>query len=98
MASISPRAPGFWTSTISRSTYTAMHLGDDIDVEVADELVDDSEYDGRTPLDKTIDRIGMGACSVFTLTSVLILCLAQGATSGHSCRYVDSVSFIPCHR
>lgn len=31
------------------------------DVEVADDFADDSEYDGRTPLDKTIDRIGMGA-------------------------------------
>ncbi|KAH0826166.1 major facilitator superfamily domain-containing protein [Lanmaoa asiatica] len=59
MASISPRASGFWTSlTTHRSSYPTMHDIDD--AEVADEFVEDSEYDGRTPLDKTIDRIGMG--------------------------------------
>lgn len=35
------------------------------DVEIADEFVDDVEYDDRTPLDKTIDRIGMGQSFVF---------------------------------
>ncbi|KAF8547038.1 MFS general substrate transporter [Imleria badia] len=59
MASISPRASAFWTSTVNRSSFTTMHDADD--VEIADEFVDDSEYDGRTPLDKTIDRIGMGS-------------------------------------
>ena len=40
-----------------------MHHTDD--VESADDFVDsDLEYDGRTPLDKTIDRIGMGASFV----------------------------------
>jgi hypothetical protein len=32
--------------------------GGDIDVEMGDML------DGRTPLDRTIDKIGMGACAV----------------------------------
>lgn len=49
------------------------------DVEVADEFVEDSEYDGRTPLDKTIDRIGMGACSVFASSFMLTRCLALGS-------------------
>lgn len=34
------------------------------DPEAADEFMEDSEYDSRTPLDKTIDRIGMGAQSI----------------------------------
>ncbi|KAN0074636.1 Major facilitator superfamily domain containing protein [Tylopilus felleus] len=55
---ISPRASIFWTTTTNRSTHLAMH--DVHDVEIADEFVDDVEYDDRTPLDKTIDRIGMG--------------------------------------
>ncbi|KAG8214375.1 MFS general substrate transporter [Butyriboletus roseoflavus] len=60
MASISPRASGFWTSlTSNRSTYPTMLDIDD--PEAADEFIEDSEYDSRTPLDKTIDRIGMGS-------------------------------------
>ncbi|KAF8125767.1 MFS general substrate transporter [Boletus edulis] len=59
MASISPRASGLWTSTLNRSSFTTMH--DVEDIQVTDDFVEDSEYDGRTPLDKTIDRIGMGS-------------------------------------
>lgn len=49
------------------------------DAEVADEFVEDSEYDGRTPLDKTIDRIGMGAYSVPASSFMLIRCLTPGS-------------------
>lgn len=90
MGSISPRVSGFWTSTMNRPGYTSMH--DDDDVQVTDEFVEDSEYDGRTPLDKTIDRIGMGPCFMTAPSLMLTLVLLQGAISGHSCRYVDSVS------
>ena len=67
-------------------------MHDDDDAQLADEFVDDSEYDGRTPLDKTIDRIGMGSCFCLLRPSYSPLVLLQGAISGHSCRYVDSVS------
>ena len=46
------------------------------DVEVADEFMDDSEYDDRTPLDKTIDRIGMGTCSLSASSLMFTPCLA----------------------
>lgn len=49
------------------------------DVEIADEFVEDVEYDGRTPLDKTIDRIGMGAQSLSASSSMLIRLLAPGS-------------------
>ncbi|KAF8840797.1 MFS general substrate transporter [Paxillus ammoniavirescens] len=57
MGSVTPRASGFWTvSTRPRMSY----FGGD-DVEEAASFEDGYEYDGRTPLDKTIDRIGMGS-------------------------------------
>ncbi|KIJ17575.1 hypothetical protein PAXINDRAFT_175426 [Paxillus involutus ATCC 200175] len=57
MGSVTPRASGFWTvSTRPRMSY----FGGD-DVEEAAVFEDEYEYDGRTPLDKTIDRIGMGS-------------------------------------
>jgi len=69
MASVTPRASGFWEDR--------MNYEDDAEQGMDDVEVDsDSEagYDGRTPLDKTIDRIGMGALCfrtscVLTLTS-----------------------------
>jgi hypothetical protein len=51
MATLTPRASGLWASTMS----TGYFDGDDGDVEAP------SSLDGRTPLDRTIDRIGMGA-------------------------------------
>ncbi|KAJ8593082.1 MFS general substrate transporter [Rhizopogon salebrosus TDB-379] len=54
MASVTARASGFWLDRMNY--YDDAEQGMD-DVEVDSE----PEYDGRTPLDKTIDRIGMGA-------------------------------------
>jgi len=55
MAAVSPRASGLWehsAMTYSRlSTHDA--IGDLDDPE-------GNEYDSRTPLDRTIDQIGMG--------------------------------------
>ncbi|KIL00200.1 hypothetical protein PAXRUDRAFT_821900 [Paxillus rubicundulus Ve08.2h10] len=57
MGSVTPRASGFWTDSMRpRMSY----FGGD-DVEEAAGFEDEYEYDGRTPLDKTIDRIGMGS-------------------------------------
>ncbi|KIJ64572.1 hypothetical protein HYDPIDRAFT_90001 [Hydnomerulius pinastri MD-312] len=59
MASVTPRASGFWAdSTTSRMSY--FDAEGDEDVEQAGGLEEDFQYDGRTPLDRTIDRIGMG--------------------------------------
>jgi len=62
MGSITPRASGFWADTVRTS-----YFPDDEDDEGAEEQqMIDNEYDAmmeeddRTPLDKTIDRIGMG--------------------------------------
>ncbi|EAU86401.2 membrane transporter [Coprinopsis cinerea okayama7 len=63
----SPRASGFWDrpSSMSRSDSADEYFvdGEDEDVEQQERLLDgeEDEYDGRTPLDKTIDRIGMGS-------------------------------------
>ncbi|KAF9222968.1 MFS general substrate transporter [Gyrodon lividus] len=60
MGSITPRASGFWTvSTMSRMSYSGTEGVDDVEEAAAFE--EEFEYDGRTPLDKTIDRIGMGS-------------------------------------
>jgi len=46
------------------SYFSAMSADDDSDLESARVFEDaEGELDGRTPLDKTIDRIGMGASS-----------------------------------
>jgi hypothetical protein len=60
MASLTPRASGFWTD--SRMSYFPD------DVEEQQNLIPggDPTIDGRTPLDKTIDRIGMGAFTCLT--------------------------------
>ncbi|KAG6885648.1 hypothetical protein C0993_011782 [Termitomyces sp. T159_Od127] len=58
MASITPRASGFWTDARMPSHYSE----DEGDVEQQSLIPEqDVESDGRTPLDKTIDRIGMGS-------------------------------------
>lgn len=57
MAAVTPRASGLWehsAMTYSRlSTHDAVNIGDLDDPE-------GNEYDSRTPLDRTIDQIGMG--------------------------------------
>lgn len=56
MASVTCRASGFWTDTDRMSYFQDTEQGmDDVEVDL------DAEYDTRTPLDKTIDRIGMGS-------------------------------------
>ncbi len=50
---VTPRASGLWDHTVM--TYSRLNSDDDID---DPEGID---FDSRTPLDKTIDRIGMGA-------------------------------------
>lgn len=62
MSSVNPRVSGLW-STSSRMSYVSVpesydEDSEDGDVEAAFGSADD--LDGRTPLDKTIDRIGMG--------------------------------------
>lgn len=62
MSVVNPRVSGLW-STSSRMSYISVpesydEDGDDADVEAGFESPDD--LDGRTPLDRTIDRIGMG--------------------------------------
>ncbi|KAI0269991.1 major facilitator superfamily domain-containing protein [Gloeopeniophorella convolvens] len=54
MAAVTPRASGFWE--YSRMSYSRLDANDDDDF---DDL-EGNEFDSRTPLDKTIDRIGMG--------------------------------------
>ena len=62
MGSVNPRASGLW-STSSRMSYVSIQQSDegsdDLDVEALGFDASD-EFDGRTPLDKSIDRIGMG--------------------------------------
>ena len=69
MASISPRASSFWSNSVRTSCFPAHDEVGDEDLEQQPMIGDDdydamAECDGRTALDKTIDRIGMGACSV----------------------------------
>ncbi|KAI0647946.1 MFS general substrate transporter [Trametes meyenii] len=63
MSAVNPRASGLW-STSSRMSYVSVagsyDEDDDVDVEGLGFEAPD-EFDGRTPLDKTIDRIGMGS-------------------------------------
>ncbi|KAG6919261.1 hypothetical protein DXG01_008057 [Tephrocybe rancida] len=62
MALITPRASGFWTDA-RMSNYFPDDEGDGLDVEQQNLIPDDDSDlgDERTPLDKTIDRIGMGS-------------------------------------
>ncbi|KAH7924538.1 MFS general substrate transporter [Leucogyrophana mollusca] len=63
MGSVTPRASGFWVdSAAPRMSYFDGEM-DDGDVEQSGEYdeVDEDFEDDRTPLDKTIDRIGMGS-------------------------------------
>ena len=61
--SVTPRASGFWMADSARNSYFSA-ADDDEEVGLVqgqDEEMGDV-LDGRTPLDKTIDKIGMGAC------------------------------------
>ena len=54
MAAATPRASGLWEhSDMTYSQLSAHDPGDD---------AEGNEVDSRTPLDKTIDQIGMGSC------------------------------------
>ncbi|KAF6754913.1 MFS general substrate transporter [Ephemerocybe angulata] len=63
MASLTPRASGFWSDDMrDRDEDEEYEYGDDDDdLEGQERLLGGEEYDGRTPLDRTIDRIGMGS-------------------------------------
>ncbi|KAI0754860.1 MFS general substrate transporter [Daedaleopsis nitida] len=63
MSSVNPRASGLWSS--SRMSYVSLaesydEGGEDVDIEGMG-FDNSDELDGRTPLDRTIDRIGMGS-------------------------------------
>ncbi|KAI0372276.1 MFS general substrate transporter [Pilatotrama ljubarskyi] len=58
MSVVNPRASGLW-STSSRMSYVSVPESYDEDGDVDVEAQED--FDGRTPLDRTIDRIGMGS-------------------------------------
>ena len=61
---------------------------DDADgAEDPERLGDDALDDGRTPLDRTIDRIGMGACRSLCQLNILANLEAQARISGHCSRY-----------
>lgn len=64
--SVNPRVSGFWS--VASQSSEMNYYGPDGDEDEDVRLVrggDDEErgdvHDGRTPLDRTIDRIGMGA-------------------------------------
>ncbi|CAL1712613.1 unnamed protein product [Somion occarium] len=57
MASLTPRASGLWTSN-GMNHYEAMDDSEDVESLLPGEL---DPFDSRTPLDRTIDRIGMGS-------------------------------------
>jgi hypothetical protein len=54
MAAATPRASGLWE--YSDMTYSRLSAHDSSDD------AEENEVDSRTPLDKTIDQIGMGTC------------------------------------
>ena len=56
---VTPRASGLWDHSVM--TYSRLNADDDTD---DPEGID---FDERTPLDKTIDRIGMGASAYLSL-------------------------------
>lgn len=66
MASVTPRASGFWSDSVRTSYFPVDDEDGDEDLEQQPMIGDDAmaKHDGRTALDKTIDRIGMGASSV----------------------------------
>jgi hypothetical protein len=69
MAAVTPRASGLWE--YSAMTYTRLSThdpsGDPDDPEV-------NEHDPRTPLDRTIDQIGMGTHLLPFFPSKVLFC------------------------
>lgn len=65
--SITPRASVLWTDTNTSMSYFPEEGTDNGDDDLEQQLIPSSDdvyddtHDGRTALDKTIDRIGMGA-------------------------------------
>jgi hypothetical protein len=64
MGSITPRASGFWADTV-RTSYFPDDASEGDEGAEQQQMIDNEydammEDDDRTPLDKTIDRIGMG--------------------------------------
>lgn len=64
-----PRVSGFWSVQSDRSSmgYFARDEEEDVGLVDGEDGTEDGGEgvyvsDGRTPLDRTIDRIGMGAC------------------------------------
>ncbi|EGO19340.1 hypothetical protein SERLADRAFT_418566 [Serpula lacrymans var. lacrymans S7.9] len=60
MASVTPRASGFWADSTRMSYFNSETDLDSADIEGTAACEGDEYDDGRTPLDRTIDRIGMG--------------------------------------
>jgi hypothetical protein len=62
MASISPRISGLWADHVDvrMRSFDDEGEADSDDIEQQRLIPDHDLGDGRTPLDKTIDRIGMG--------------------------------------
>lgn len=59
MAAVTPRASVFWADS-ARMSYFQDDEADAEDIEQQHLIPDCDPNDERTPLDKTIDRIGMG--------------------------------------
>lgn len=66
MAAATPRASGLWEH--SDMTYSRISAHDPSDD------AEGNDVDARTPLDKTIDQIGMGACFLSPWTVSMSLC------------------------
>lgn len=65
-----PRASGFWETHPSRRMGSGyFSRGDEAEDEEQEALLL-AEDDGRTPLDRTIDKIGMGAISYLFLPAL----------------------------
>lgn len=84
--SVNPRLSGFWEDS-RRMSYFERGDGDDEDDETVGLVAGDDEemgisHDGRTPLDRTIDKIGMGA---FPLSFVSV-CVAPAEPRVSVCR------------
>ncbi|KAI0064112.1 MFS general substrate transporter [Artomyces pyxidatus] len=60
MAAVTPRASGLWEYSSRMSRYSRLDADDGDDTDDLERNDEDDYDDGRTPLDKTIDRIGMG--------------------------------------
>ena len=75
MASVTPRMSGLWSSEYFREP-----MGEDIE-----EQEQELGQDGRSALDRTIDRIGMGSSVFnFSVTPILSLFLST-AIRGRIC-------------